>query len=93
MYQPCDGPAVYKNLSVSTATEVRVGATPLQERKLVTVQPIDGDVYFGYDNSVTTSTGTLIYQGTVYPIEVSDKLPVYVIAATGTVDVRITEVA
>lgn len=93
MYLPLDGPGLHSSLSVSTsAVEAKVGASRLEERQVVTIQPIDGDVYFGYSSGVTSSTGTKIYQGQVYPVEATDKLAVYVIAASGTVDTRITEV-
>jgi len=92
---PLDGPAVYSNVTVTdTASEVKVGGTVLIERKVVTIQPIDGVVYFGYDNSVTTSNGTKIFKGQTYTIEAGDSLEVWVIADTGeSVDVRITEVS
>lgn len=90
---PIDGPAVYGALSVTSASavEVKVGGSPLDERKVITIQPTNGHVYFGYSNSVTTSTGTKIFKNQIYPIEASEKLAVYIIAETGTVNVRITE--
>jgi len=92
MFRPLDGPALYGALSVtSTPIEVKVGATAYGPRTVVTVQPIDGEVYYGYDNSVTTSTGTKIFKGQLMPFEAGDQLQVWLVAA-GTVDVRITEV-
>jgi len=89
-----DGPAVYGALNVTTtAQEVKVGTSPIVERKVVTIQPLDGDLYFGYDSSVTTSNGTKIFQGQVYALEASDLLTIFVIAEAGTIDVRITEVS
>lgn len=94
MLLPLDGPAVYSDIDVSTtAVEVKVGGSALEERKVVTIQPIDGDIYYGYDNSVTTSTGTKIYQGQFFPFEASPDLQIWVIAASGTIDCRITEVS
>jgi hypothetical protein len=91
---PLDGPAVYSNLNVSTtAIEVKVGASPLSERKVVTIQPLNGDIFFGYNSSVTTSTGTKIFQGQLFPFEAGESMPIFVIAASGTIDCRITEVA
>jgi len=93
MFLPLNGPAVYNNMNVTTtAVEVKVGASPLEERKILTVQPIDGDIYFGYDSSVTASTGTKIFQGQFFPFEAEASLSIYVIAGSGTVDTRITEV-
>jgi hypothetical protein len=92
--QPLDGPATYASISVTTTPiELKVGGSPFDERKVVTLQPIDGRVYYGYDNSVSSSTGTLVFKKMIYPLEVSPDLPVWLVADSGTVDVRITEVA
>lgn len=94
MLLPLDGPAVYGFLNVTTtAVEVKVGASVHTDRKVITIQPIDGEVYFGYDSSVTSSTGTKIFKGQVYPLEAGELLPVWIVAASGTINVRITEVA
>jgi hypothetical protein len=93
MYRPLNGPAIFAALSVgSTAVEVKVGAAPLEERTSISVQPLDGNIYYGYDSSVSTSNGTKIFKSQLLIIEAASSLPVYVIAETGTVDVRITEV-
>lgn len=93
MFQPLDGPGVSGSMSVSTVVEAKVGASRLEDRKVLTLQPTDGDIYFGYSASETTSSGTKIFMGQVYPLEATDSLPVYIIAASGTVNVRVTEVA
>jgi hypothetical protein len=94
MFLPLDGPAVYGALSVTdTPSELKVGASVLGERKVVTIQPLDGPVYFGYDNSVSETTGVLVREGQYFPLEAGDSLPVWLVAESGdTVDVRITEV-
>jgi len=90
---PLNGPAVYSNLNVSTtAVELKVGASSMEDRSIVTVQPINGDIYFGYDSSVTTLTGTKIFSGQFFPFEAKESLKIWVIAESGTVDCRITEV-
>jgi hypothetical protein len=95
MLLPLDGPAVYKTASVTdTPQEVKVGASALEERKVVTMQPIDGAIYYGYDNSVSSTSGTKIFKGQFIHLEASEKLPVWIVAEAGqTVDVRITEVS
>lgn len=91
---PLDGPALNSNMPVTTiAAPIRVGLSNLSERKVVTIQPLDGDIYFGYSSGVTTSTGTKIFQGQFFPFEAGEELDIWVICATGTVDCRITEVA
>ena len=94
MFIPLDGPGVQGALTVTdTAQELKVGASPLDQRAVVTIQPLDGDVYFGYDNSVTSLTGTKVYKGQYFPLEAGDSLSVYLVAETGdSIDVRITEV-
>lgn len=91
---PLNGPGTQTSISVSTTpVEVKVGASRFDQRYVITIQPLDGDVYFGYDSgTLTSSTGTKIFQGQYFPLEASDSLPVYVVADSGTVDVRITEV-
>lgn len=93
MFLPLDGPGVSGSLNVTTsAAELKVNASALEDRKVVTIQPLDGDVYFGYDSSVTSSTGTKVFKGQYFPLEAGDQLTVYLVADSGTVDVRITEV-
>ena len=95
MLHPLDGPGVYKAISVTdTPQEVKVGASVASERKVITLQPTDGIIYYGYDNSVDHITGTKIFKGQWIQIEAGEQLPVWVVAFTGdTVDVRITEVS
>jgi len=95
MIQPLDGPGSYKAISVTdTPQEVKVLVAPLEERKIITLQPTDGTIYYGYDNLVNESSGTEIFTGQLIHIEASESLPVWVVAKSGeTVDVRITEVA
>jgi hypothetical protein len=94
MYQPLDGPAVYGALSVTTTpVELKVGASPVSERKVISFQPTDGVVYYGYDSSVSSTTGTKIFSNQLIIIEASEQLAVYLVSETGTVNVRITEVS
>lgn len=89
-----DGPAVYTNISVTTsAAEAKVGGSVLAERKVIGIQPLNGDIYWGYDSSVTASTGHKLYQDVYVEIEASDALAVYLVAATGSIDVRLSEIA
>ena len=94
MFNPLNGPGVQGAISVTdTAVELKVGANRLEQRAVVSFQPLDGDVYFGYDNTVTSTTGTKVFKGQYFPLEAEDQLTVYLVAATGeTIDVRITEV-
>lgn len=95
MYFPVDGPAVYKQLTVTnTAVQAIVGGSPLEERKVVQIQAIDGEVWYGYDNTVTDAKGFKIFRGQTVFVEAGSSLPVYLIASSGdSVDVRIAELA
>lgn len=93
MYQPLDGPSVNGALSVTdTATELKVGASVLDQRTVVTIQPLDGVVYFGFSSGVTASNGTKVFKGQFFALEAGDSETVFLVAESGqTVDVRITE--
>ena len=94
MFLPLDGPGTHGALSVTDSpSELKVGASPFSERKVVTIQPLDGPIYFGYTNTVSSTTGTKVFQGQYFPLEAGESLNVWLVAEAGeTVDVRITEV-
>ena len=83
---------VYGAISVTTTpTLVKVGATNLANRIVLTVGPTNGTVYLGFDTSVTSSNGTMLEQGSLITVSATSTLNVYLVTASGTVDVRITE--
>jgi hypothetical protein len=76
----------------TTAIEAKVGASRLVNRKLLTVfnngsQPI----YFGYNSTVTTASGTPIVKDQSASWDVGDGLGVWLIASSGSHNVRVTE--
>lgn len=76
----------------TTATEVRVGGARLANRCVVTAynngaQPI----FWGYTSGVTTTSGTPLAVGQVGSWKVGDQQSVYLIATSGTQNVRVTE--
>jgi hypothetical protein len=81
---PAGGSGQYRADSIETVEELKGGATALAGRERLIVQPTDGDIYIGRDNSVLTTTGIKIASGTI--IELSGTW--YAIAASA-VDVRI----
>jgi len=94
MILPIDGPANTFQLNVTTsAVELKQGASVLSERKYVLIQPLDGDVYWGYTSGVTAADGHRVREGGFFPIPAAERLPVYIVSASGTVDVRVSEVA
>jgi fibrillarin-like rRNA methylase len=93
MYLPLDGPSVNSALSVTdTAVELKVGSNRLECRTVVTIQPLDGVIYFGFSSGVTASNGTKVFKGQYFSIEAGQSEEVWLIAESGeTVDVRISE--
>lgn len=99
MYQDLDGPAKQYSKSVTSTVVVEViNVSALYERKVVTLQPIDGKiwVYFG-DGDTTPSAATVKADGFIHfkntrdSYEASTTQPLFIVADTGTVDVRIAE--
>lgn len=94
MYLPIDGPNTYTNINVgTTAVELKVGASALEERKVVIIQPLGNRIYFGYNNSVTTANGIEVSKRQVVILEAGPEVAIWAIANTGTIDVRIQELA
>jgi hypothetical protein len=94
VYQPVDGPVVYGAVSVSTtAIELKVGGSPQAERKVVLIQAQANAVYIGTDSSITTANGIRIFKDQILPIEAGPLVTIYAIANSGTVEVRIWEMA
>lgn len=101
MLFPLDGPSIQGVLSaVDTVTpvEVKVGASPFEERKVVTLQGDDKFyVYFGDEDASAPNAATVTAQGfTVFKnqltsFEAKYTQPIYVLALSGTVNIRIVE--
>lgn len=84
---------VQATLTVGTsAVEVKVGGSPLEGRKEVTLFNNSNSIlYWGYTNGVTTSTGTPIFKKQFITWTVSNTQPIYVIAGSASNNTRITE--
>ena len=86
--------AVYGTLSVGlTAVQVKVGASNLDNRKLVIMQPKDNGIYWGYTNLVTTSNGIQMFKDQIIPMEVGPDISIWVIADGAGKSMRIQELA
>ena len=84
---------VQGSLSVTTSVvEAKVGASRLEYRKLLTVFN-DGPttVYWGYTNAVTAATGTPLFKNQLATWDIGDGLGIWLISATGSNTVRVTE--
>ena len=92
MYLLADGPSVHGQLNISTsAAELKVGASALDERKILLIQSLGNSIYIGFDNTVTSGTGVEIRARQTMIIEAGPSVTVYAIASSGTIDVRIME--
>lgn len=74
----------------STAVAARVGLVNHSGRKVLTVMPTSGNIFWGYTSAVTPLSGTVIYKKQQVTFSVSDVLTIWLIAVA-TCDVRITE--
>ena len=100
MLQPLDGPSAQGSISVNTTVvqEAKVGASVKEERAVLTLQPLDGTiyVYFG-DGTATPNAATMIADGFEHPkkslrsYEAGPQQQVFILAKTGTVDVKVAE--
>lgn len=82
----------YRAQSVTTtAAEALGAATILTTRKMLSITPTNGTVYWGFSNAVTTTTGTPIFKNQNMVFAIGQGLHVYLICAAGTVDCRIAE--
>lgn len=87
-----DGPSVYGAITVTTTPSiVRVGGSNLTDRVVVSVQPTTGIIYYGFDNSVSSSTGTILFRRQLLFLEVGPGQDLYVVAGAGSVNTRIAE--
>lgn len=83
------------SLTVGTsAVEIKVGVSKLTGRKSVTLYNNSNRImYWGYTNSVTTSTGTPIQVGQYFEWMIGDILELWVITDQTNKNTRITESA
>jgi hypothetical protein len=100
MFQPLDGPSKQGSISVNASTpqRVKVDTNELADRKVVTIQPLDGKlwVYFG-EEGVTPTASDLQTKGFYHAkrskesYEAGQRQQIWILAQAGTVDVRFAE--
>lgn len=89
MLLPLDGPSVQAQISVSTSeVELRVGSSALAERKVITIQPVNGNIRVIFESG---KPGFYAFRGGIYSFEASASQPVYARTDSGTVNVIIAE--
>ena len=72
-----------------TSVEAKVGASRAANRKVLTVTPITGILYWGFNSTVTISTGTPIFKNQEATFKAS--CPIYLISPTANNNVRVSE--
>lgn len=87
--------AVYGNLSVGmTGTEVRVGGSRLVGRRLVSVTPVDADMYWCLEatcSNCTTANGMPIFRSQMVSWGIDDTASLCIVSPTTSKNARITE--
>lgn len=100
MLLPLDGPAKPAVLSVGTATpvEVKAGGSAFEERKVITLQSLEGKFYVYFaDQGETPNAATVASTGVVQvknakeSYEATGAQAVFVLSTSGTIDIRIFE--
>lgn len=76
----------------NSAIEIKVGASRLANRSLITATNLGTQtIYWGYTSGVTTASGTPLVQNATGSWKVGDNQSVFLIATSGSQNVRITE--
>lgn len=85
--------AQYRAQSVTTSAALALGgSSALTDRKMLHITPTNGTIYWGYNSSVTTTTGTPLFTNQTLYLSIGTGVTVYVISAT-TTDARIAELS
>jgi hypothetical protein len=88
---------VFGNLNLvtaNTAYELKVGANKLANRKLLTAICLDSDIFWGYNNTVTTANGFPLYrqQVGIWELDPQDSTTaIWVVCSQNNKNLRITE--
>lgn len=73
----------------TSAVEAKAGVSRLAGRRVLSLMPLNGILYYGFSDSVTTSNGMKVFTNQQISMDVGD-VAVWLIAA-GPVSVRIVE--
>jgi hypothetical protein len=99
-FLPLDGPSLQgqHTLTTSTVFRVKVGSLEMEERDVVTIQSLTGNiwVFFGDEINVPTSSdvrdkGFMQVKNTIASYEAGTKQQIYILADTITCDIRFAE--
>lgn len=75
----------------TTPVLVKAGPAQLADRQTITATPTNGKIYWGYDNTVDSTTGTPIFKNQTAAWLAAETFQIWMVAASGTIDVRVTE--
>ena|ERR1035437_2155507 len=75
----------------TTSTEALGGAVILANRKVLSITPTNGTIYYGLVSPATATSCTPIFKNQTVTFAIGSNVHVYVICASGTVDCRILE--
>lgn len=98
-FQPLDGPAAQiklTNIDTVTPVEVKVGVSALTDRQVITLQP-SGNMKVYFSDGTTPSAATVIANGLDHAknakesYEAGEKQKIFILAASGTIDVIVVE--
>jgi hypothetical protein len=99
-FQPLDGPSLQEqqNVTDSTVFRVKVDTTEFKDRDVVTIIPIDGKIWVFFGDGITIPNAATVKakgfpqaKGSLRTYEASGTQEIYIVADTGTVDVRYAE--
>lgn len=100
MILPLDGPSIQDRVVVTTSTvkELKVNGSALSERKVITIQPIDGSIWVYFGDGISTPTSTIVSTKGLKHVkmaketyEAGEKQQLFIVAETGTVNVTFVE--
>lgn len=86
--------AVYTQKIVgSTPVQLIVGTQPLTDRQAIIIQPINGNIYIGFNNIVSATTGWKLFNRQFILLPIGENIPVWAISDSGNVTVCIAELS
>lgn len=98
-FQPLDGPSKQDRVAVDTVTvkELKVGASALAERQVVTIQILDGNGWLYFGDGTTPSAATVTTKGfklvklAKESFEAGERQQLFIISDSGTINITFTE--
>jgi hypothetical protein len=80
-------------VTANTSYEAKVSSSRLPNRKLLTIMAFDNDMFWGFNNSVTTGNGFLLYKGQTisFSIDANSSFQIWLVCAVSNTNARIVE--